>query len=184
MVPEAESEMERRNVERLKQRLTCELVMGDRRHPGIVLDVSPTGLFVQTSASPPPGERVGVKLRCPGGAEVEVVASVARRYVVPSRLVSVARGGIGLRVESALDEYLQVVRSALRTEGEPTPKAEANAPPESSEGSAYRVRAKQTSGPRLRSLQITAASEGEAKRMASAELDESWEILTVDRVRA
>ena len=83
--------MERRKVERLKQRLTCELVMGDRRHPGIVLDVSPTGLFVQTSASPPPGERVRVKLRCPGRAEVEVVASVARRYVVPRRLVSVAQ---------------------------------------------------------------------------------------------
>jgi hypothetical protein len=184
MVPEAERVMERRGVERLKQRLTCELVMGDRRHPGIVLDVSPTGLFVQTSASPPPGERVRLKLRRSGGAEIEVEASVARRYVVPRRLVSVARGGVGLRIESAFDEYLQLVRSALRTEEEPPPEATASASPQSSEGSAYRVRAKQTSGPRSRSLQVTAASEEEAKQMASAKLDEGWEILTVDLVGA
>jgi hypothetical protein len=176
--------MERRKFERQKQRLTCELVIGDRRHTGIVLDVSPTGLFVQTSASPPPGERLRVRLRRPGGGDVEVVASIARRYVVPSRLASVARGGIGLRIESGCDEYLELVHSALRTEEEPTPEPRASAPPQSSQCSAYRVRAKQTSGPRSRSLQVSAASEGEARRVASAQLDESWEILAVDPVRA
>jgi hypothetical protein len=49
--------MQRRRAERIKQRLTCELIIGDRRHPGIVLDISETGIFMQTSASPPPGER-------------------------------------------------------------------------------------------------------------------------------
>ena len=39
--------------DRVKQRLTCELVIGDRNHQGIVLDLSKTGLFIQTSASPP-----------------------------------------------------------------------------------------------------------------------------------
>ena len=116
-------EMERRRADRARQRLTCELVIGGRRHPGIVLDLSRVGLFVQTSASPPPGERVRVKLRPPGRAEVELEASIARRYAVPARLVSVARGGIGLRVESTSDDFLQLVASMGRTEQAPPPKA-------------------------------------------------------------
>jgi hypothetical protein len=109
--------MERRRADRSRQRLSCELLIGDRCHPGIVLDLSSTGLFVQTSVSPPPGERIRVKLRPPGGAEVELEASVARRYAVPVRLVSAARGGIGLRVESASTDFLQLVGSAVRVAG-------------------------------------------------------------------
>ena len=177
--------MERRRAERIKQRLTCELVIGDRRHPGIVLDLSRTGLFVQTSVAPPPGERARVKLRPPGGAEIELEARIARRYVVPARLVSIAHGGLGLRIESASDDYLQLIGSTSQAEKLPPPKAtNAALPPPSSEDSAYRVRAKQTSGPRSRVLKITAASEEEAKVAASAKLDEGWEILAVDPVPA
>ena len=117
--------MERRRAERIKQRLTCELIIGDRRHPGIVLDISETGLFVQTSASPPQGER------------------------------------------ARLD-----------------PQAAGPSSSQSSQGSAYCVRVKQTSGSRSRILRITAASEEEAKTAASAKLDEGWEILAVDPVAA
>jgi hypothetical protein len=177
--------MQRRKVERLKQRLTCELVMGDRRHPGIVLDVSPTGLFVQTSCSPPPGERARVKLRRPGEADVEVVASIARRYLVPRRLMSIARGGVGLQIESASDEYLRLVDSARQAEKAADRKATDTPPlPQPCEGSTYRVRARQSSGSRSRTLRVTAASEEDAKVVASTRLDEGWEILTIDPVRA
>jgi hypothetical protein len=56
--------------------------------------------------------------------------------------------------------------------------------PPSNPGSSYRVRARQTSGSRSRTLRITAASEKEAKVAASAELDEGWEILAVDPLPA
>jgi hypothetical protein len=203
MLPEVGDLMERRRAERLKQRLICELVIADRRHAGIVVDISETGLFVQTSACPPPGERVRVTLRRSDGADIELEASVARRYLVPRRLVTVARGGIGLRIESASDDYLELIRPVMQGEKAPPPKAAANASrpvaqraerpppeattnasPESSEGTAYRVRARQTSGVRSRSFHVTAPSEEEAKLMASARLDEGWEILTVDPVRA
>jgi hypothetical protein len=177
--------MQRRKVERLKQRLTCELVMGDRRHPGIVLDVSPTGLFVQTSCSPAPGESIRVNLRRPGEAEVEVAASVARRYVVPRRLMSIARGGVGLQIESSSDDFLRLIDSARQAEQAANPKStDAPSPAQSSDGSTYRVRARQSSGSRSRTLRVTAESEEEAKEVASASLDEGWEILTVDPVRA
>lgn len=176
--------MKQQRAERVKQRLTCELVVADRRHPGIVIDISETGLFVQTSAAPPPGEQVCVKLRLSGGTEIDLKATVARRYSVPRRLVSVARGGVGLRIESAPEGYLQLLRTAMRAEEATPPIAPTTASPEPTDGSAYRVRAKQTSGPRSRSVEIHAASEEEAKQRASAKLGEGWEILTVDPVLA
>lgn len=177
--------MEQRRAERIRQRLTCELVIGDRNHQGIVLDVSKTGLFVQTSASPPPGERIGVKLRRADGASVEVEASVARRYKVPQRLVSIARGGIGLRIESPSDGYQQFIDAVDRVEKPPSPEA-SSAPslPQSGEAGSYSVRVKQTTGSRSRCLRVAAASEQEAKLTASAGLDEGWEILSVDLLEA
>ena len=177
--------MERRQAERVKQRLTCELVIGDRNHQGIVLDLSKTGLFVQTSASPPPGERIGVRLRRSDGASVEVEASVARRYRVPQRLVSVARGGVGLRIESSSDDYLQLIDSLDRTENPPPLEAtHALLLPQSDEAGSYSVRVKQTAGTRSRTLRVAAASEQEAALTASARLDGGWEILSVDLLEA
>lgn len=173
--------MDQRRAERIKQRLTCELVIGDRNHQGIVLDVSKTGLFVQTSASPPPGERIGVKLRRSDGSSVEVETSVARRYKVPQRLASIARGGVGLRIASPSDDYLQFIDSVNRAENPPSPEA-SEAPPASQPepSDAYSVRVRQIAGPRSRCLRVAAASEQEAERAAAASLDEGWEILSVE----
>jgi len=188
--------MERRKAERIDKALSCVLVIGDRHHPGIVVDLSPMGLFVQTSVSPPPGERVQVVLRREGGADVEVEASVARTSGLPRRTASAARGGVGLRIESISDDYRQLLHSIPQpeeapprpekeTEEAPSPERTAAAPPpKSSRSIAYRVRAQQTSGSGYRTLQISAASEEEARGMASARLDEGWEILSVDPSRA
>jgi hypothetical protein len=177
--------MKHQRAERVKQRLTCELVIGDRRHLGIVVDVSRTGLFVQTSAAPPPGERVRVKLRGPDGDTAELEASVARRYKVPPRLVSIARGGIGLRIESVTQEYLQLIDSVAPA-ANPSPSKSVDAPssPRSCAAVSYSVRLKQTPGTRSRTLRIAAASEEEARRTASADVGEGWEILSVEPVGA
>ncbi len=177
--------MDKRGAGRIKQRLTCELVIGDRNHQGIVLDVSKTGLFVQTSASPPPGEKIGVKLRRSDGSSVEVETSVARRYKVPQRLASIARGGVGLRIASPSDDYLQFIDSVNRAEKAPSPEAsEAPPPPPSEPSDSYSVRVRQISGPRSRCLRVAAGSEQEAERAASASLDEGWEILSVELLTA
>ena len=177
--------MEQRRAERIKQRLTCELVIGDRNHQGIVLDVSKTGLFVQTSASPPPGERIGVKLRRSDGSSVEVESSVARRYKVPQRLASIARGGVGLRIESPYDDYLQFIDSVDRAQTASSTKAsQAPPPPPSGPADSYSVRVRQIAGPRSRCLRVAAASEQEAERSAAASLEEGWEILSVELLNA
>jgi hypothetical protein len=98
--------------------------------------------------------------------------------------MSIARGGVGLQIESASDDYLRLVDSAGQA-GEAADPKETDTPslPQPCEGSTYRVRARQSSGSRSRTIRITAASEEEAKVVASARLDEGWEILTIDPVR-
>ena len=194
--PKAIAAMERRKADRIDKALSCVLVIGDRHHPGIVVDLSPIGLFVQTSVSPPRGEKVRVVLRREGDADVEVEASVARTPGLPRRTGSVARRGIGLRIESISDDYQRLVHSIPQpeeappcpekeTEEAPSPERTAAAPPpKSSPSIAYRVRAQQTSGSCYRTLQIRAASEEEARGIAAGRLDEGWEILSVDPSRA
>ncbi len=45
---------------RFKKRMSCRLKQEQRTYAGLVLDVSRTGLFVQTSAGAKPGDEVEV----------------------------------------------------------------------------------------------------------------------------
>ena len=54
---------DKRQYGRTRKRVTCELVSGGRRFNGIVLDLSPRGLFVKTNATAEPGSRVRATLR-------------------------------------------------------------------------------------------------------------------------
>lgn len=102
--------MSPRVTNRIKKRISCALKHGERRHAGIVLDVSKTGLFVQTSAKPRPGDEVEVALSMPGRKEsVTVRARVARTKLVPPQLLTVAQGGVGLHIENAPQDYLEFV---------------------------------------------------------------------------
>jgi hypothetical protein len=114
-----------------------------------------------------------------------VETSVARRYRVPQRLASIARGGVGLRITSPSDDYLQFIDSASRVQKPPSPKASPAQPPAQSEPyNSYSVRVRQIAGTRSRGLRVAAASEREAERAASASLDEGWEILSVELLEA
>lgn len=102
--------MERRRQRRTRKRIACRLNIGGRQHSGIVLDVSESGLFVQTSASPRLREDVQVVLTLPeDGSKIEFTARIARRKSVPHQLLTVARGGIGLAVSDPPAEFLDFV---------------------------------------------------------------------------
>ena len=92
--------MERRPEKRTRKRIACEIVeAAGTRSSGIVLDVSPRGLFVHTNAHPVPGTQVDVLLKLPGMDEpVTMRTKVARLVLVPPQLTAVAHGGIGLRI--------------------------------------------------------------------------------------
>jgi hypothetical protein len=202
--------MSKRVAERIRRRVTCELTVGGRSHRGIVVDISETGVFVQTEATPPPGVRLKVKFHAPDGSEFEVDACVARRQVAPPQLAGVVRGGLGIRVERPPEAYFKLLgldeaaaanaarapqgkraSQALRGVGAPPstrgtePKAAAApatapAPPAEDTRPEFRVRVKQTDGPRSRSLKVRAADPDEARKNALKELGRGWEILSVE----
>lgn len=171
--------MENRVAKRFKRRMACELLYEGHSQRSIVLDVSRTGLFVQTSARLNPGAAVELLLQLEGGREpIRIKTRVARQKAVPSTLTSVAQGGIGLRILEAPAAYYEVVNEKPPAQAPPLPPPPAAAPPKPR----FRVRVKQTDGPRSRVLEIDAESPERARAKALAEVGNGWEALAADRV--
>ena len=198
---------ERRSA-RIKRRVTCEFEVDGRRYRGIVLDLSESGLFVQTEATPGPGARLRLRFHASGDGEAfEVDGSVARRQAAPPQLAQVGRGGLGLRVHAPPPAYFELLgksaeeaaqagaRAAISARGiapgsagsagskagtKPTAAKQA-APPEPPPGEPFRVRIKQSDGPRSRTLAVTARTPEDAAKKALADAGRGWEVLRVER---
>ena len=107
-------------AKRTKKRLACTLLIEGNRLAGIVLDLSATGFFVQTSANPKPGTRFNLELDLPGEPERALLAvRVARKEVSlcgdmgsdPTMLPSLL--GTGLRTISVAPAQAAGVKLAL-----------------------------------------------------------------------
>ena len=103
----------RRKFDRLKHRVACELFHSGHRTTGMILDLSPTGLFVRTSTGTAPkdaGTEVRVIVKAEEG-EIELLTRLARAHVVRRELVSAADGGFGLEITAAPPAYYELVQS-------------------------------------------------------------------------
>jgi hypothetical protein len=157
----------RQRAERSKKRMGCGVWVEKSRHAGIVLDISATGLFIQTSASPQLGALISVELVVPGSAApLRIEGRVARKKVVPPQLVTVAQGGVGVRIESAPEDYYTLLAQMQPNTAAATRR--------------FRVRLRQIRGSRSRALEISAASEEDARRKAVAQAGEGWQVLACE----
>ena len=198
---------DRRREERIKRRIPCEVVDGDQRVRGFVLDVSPKGLFVQTLKPINPGGEICVAFTPPElGQTIEVRACVVRSLRVPRQLASVTSPGVGLRINMAPPEYFEFVASLTdrdtqaapagggtaaseepeqpKSEPKPKPKKRKLPPrmPKPETETRYRVQAQQTGGPRSRSLVVSAKSREHAEWRALEQLGSDWKIVGVKGV--
>ncbi|MBW2396975.1 MAG: PilZ domain-containing protein [Deltaproteobacteria bacterium] len=166
---------ERRKDARSKRRLTAHIETPEGTFSGIVRDLSASGLFVQTRVSLKPGQKIRVELRESDGREFAISAKVVRRYVVPSRLSSIASSGVALQIEKPSEAFLQLVAR------QPSPAVAAPAPASPSvpgkSPSLWRIKANQTGKPRTRTIKVEAIDEESAREAAKLELGEGWEIL-------
>ncbi len=116
--------MDARSDPRFKKRMPCNLKNGQRRHSGMILDISRTGLFVQTSAPAKTGDEVEIQLNAGRAtAPITLIAQVSWIRMVPAQLRSVAEGGLGLQIRYAQEEYYGLLSDAargLRVSGERT----------------------------------------------------------------
>ena len=172
---------------RFKKRIPCRLKVGGESQTAMALNLSKSGLFVQTSAGPPRGESVVVDLDVADGSEtISVEARVVWRRVVAPHLRTISQGGVGLHIESAPETYYHFLsgvagqalgaRSSAGDEAaEPEPEE-----PSGDAGKEFRVRVKQEGGPRSRALVLRGESEDEARTEALKVVGQGWMILEVE----
>jgi len=198
-----------RVARRAKKRLACSMVVGSQHFSGVILDLSSTGIFVQTTARPAVGESVALELGVPGRRQTLCLqAEVVRLKVVPAQLLNLAQGGIGMRITNAPEGYfdfLSEVLPRLAPQAEPVTVDEAPAPPprrasratvplgsRSAGGGpvraaerapalrAFRVRVRQVGGARSRLLHLRAASAQDAAAAGLREVGEGWKVLEAE----
>lgn len=179
---------ESRAAKRHKWRLPCEIVSEGRSQRAIVLDLSESGLFVQTGTRLPPGAEVEVRVRLADSAEIVTLrAQVARNKQVPPQLTSVARGGVGLKILDAPLAYYEQVNSLDNNSGKQsvpaaTPGTTGAPTPPPAVRNRFRVRVKQSDGPRSRTLEILAETADEARDRALADAGKGWEAVAVEAI--
>jgi Tfp pilus assembly protein PilZ len=176
-----------RVAKRARRRLACRLVVGRQRFAGVILDLSASGIFVQTSAKPRPGDGVSLELSVPGQRDaLRLEAQVARVKAVPPRLVAVAQGGVGLRITNAPEGYFSFL-AAILPQLSPAAEEEALAdaleldvPVPAAPTAAtqrYRVHVSQIGGARSRTLRVEAGSADEAGALALQTTGDGWKLL-------
>jgi hypothetical protein len=200
-----------RIFERKRRQMPCTLALDGRNHGGLILDVSPGGLYIQSSAKIKPGDQFEIQTTIPGvEGRLQIQVEVVRKVVVPARLLKVARGGVGVRIINAPEAYYQFMDdlgisadagmskveqlenrraesaavppvAEAESEREPEPEAEAEPPAPQSQ---FRARIKQSNGPRSRTVSVEADSEDDARRQALHAAGAGWIVLGVERVGA
>ena len=173
--------MQRRRHGRTKKRVSCTLVSGDRRYSGVVLDCSPQGLFVQTSAKLSPGAMVSVELGVSSQKEPLVLeARVARHKLVPPQLRSVAQGGLGLHIDLPPQGYLEFYAEVTRTELPTAEKSDRRSKSRPAPKLRYRVRLVQIGGSRSRTVNVECNTLDEAEQAGLAAAGEGWKVIKID----
>jgi len=201
---ECASGMSGRIFERKRRQLPCTLTLDGRNHGGLILDLSPGGLFIQSSAKIKPGDQLEIQTTLPGvEGRVQMQVEVVRKVVVPAHLIKVARGGVGVRIINAPEAYYQFMdvlgveadagppkfrrsepKSAEPKVGSPVaetePETKAGADPPAPQPR-FRVRIKQSKGPRSRTLSVDADSAEDARSQALHAAGAGWIVLDVER---
>ena len=198
-----------RIFERKRRQMPCTLTLDGRNHGGLILDVSPGGLYIQSSAKIKPGDQIEIQMTIPGiEGRHQLQVEVVRKVIVPSQLIKVARGGVGVRIVNAPEAYYKFMDALGVTADAGTskieqlenrrarsvvapPLAEAKSEPDSEPEAEppapqpqFRVRIKQSQGPRSRTLSVGADSEDDARRQALHAAGAGWIVLGVERAAA
>jgi len=203
--------MSGRIFERKRRQMPCTLMLDGRHHGGLILDVSPGGLYIQSSAKIKPGDQLEIQMTIPGAeGRHQLQVEVVRKIIVPARLLKIARGGVGVRIINAPEAYYQFMddlgvtedagtskleqlenrrAKAAATSSAAKAKSEAEAAPEPKEEppapqSQFRVRIKQSQGPRSRTVSVEADSEEDARRQALHAAGAGWIVLGAERADA
>jgi len=172
---------------RFRKRLPCQVKIDGREHEGWIVNLSRSGLFVQTAAGAGPGEMVEVALRAPTASPDLVLRSrVVWRRSVPSQLRQLM-GGIGVQIHHAPESYYSLVDAVERLQTQvpraiESRRARPVAPEADIARMRFRIRLEQVGGARARTIEVEAESEADALRAARNLAGADWTIARMDRL--
>lgn len=153
---------------RVRRRVPCTINVAGGQHRALVLNLSRSGLFVQTSLPADPGTPIAIDLSGPRGDEsIAVSGTVVWRRRISPRMSSTNQSGMGVRLDAPPMAWSELVGDA--------PVVTATAP--SAAHIEYSVRLAQTGSPRTRRLVVRGGCEQEARDKAISEVGADWEIL-------
>ncbi len=103
---------------RFRKRIPCAFNAGGRSCSGLVLNVSRSGLFLQTSVPEDSGTVVDLELMPPERAEpIALRARVVWRKAVPARLSTIVNGGLGMQIIWADEAYYGLLSALVERRG-------------------------------------------------------------------
>jgi len=100
---------EQRRFERFKDRVSCTFKLGETIHRGFATDLSAGGLFLQTRSKPDPDTKLVVNLDREGETPLAVTGAVIRLRRSHPGAVSVRQPGVGFAIDSAPEDYFQLI---------------------------------------------------------------------------
>ena len=104
--------------ERFRKRIPCAFNAGGRSSSGLVLNVSRSGLFLQTSIPENSGTVVNLELKPLDRAEeIALTARVVWRKAVPAQLRTIESGGFGLQIIRADEAYYGLLSALVERRG-------------------------------------------------------------------
>jgi len=174
---------------RFRKRLPCRVTVGERAHEGWIVNLSRSGLFVQTGAGVDPGEYVEVALQAPTASPDLVLRSrvVWQRAVPPQHRDLM--GGIGVQIHHAPDSWYSLLAAVERLATQ-VPRAlgsrrqrPADVAPEPDARTRFQVRLQQIGATRTRTIEVDAESEADARRSVRDLVGPDWAITAVARLR-
>jgi len=178
-----------KRAKRIKRRITCELVIDGKRQSGIVLDVSASGMFVQTAVSATVSQEVEVHLAATRTSpKLTVRARVARGLRVPQQLLlASAGGGLGLRVIDPPPAFAQLIvgedeAAPPRTRSSPAVAAAPESPKRPVAQRRFQVRLQAAGSTRSRVVTVQCQDAKAARSEARAVVGGNWEVLDVSEL--
>lgn len=164
---------DRRGSPRYRCNLRCELRRAAKKHPAVLLDVSRSGLSVQLDHDLAQGDEVEIAVE--RGARIRAIAWRSR----PGRAGFV----VGMMLSEVSAEYealLERHEARRRPPARVVPRPAAPEPPPAAVEAPerwWRLRVKETDGPRTRTVLLAAPTRAIALEKAVAELGRGWEVI-------
>jgi hypothetical protein len=92
--------MEKRGRQRKKTHLPTRFGADRPERLGLITDVSNRGVYLSTNIVLAKGSPVQLQVRLPGGDDLQLAGKVMRARRVASALVTIATGGMGIKLEN------------------------------------------------------------------------------------